>query len=255
MSVRSVRFSSAEFAKLKELLLIYEWGHRTLLTKLTILHEDFENFRDDNPIDHIRGRIKAPERIAEKLQRLGHDITAENAKKYIMDIAGIRIICPFARDIYHLVELMHSMPDIKIHKEKNYVLNPKKSGYRSYHLIIETPVFYSGRTVHVVTEVQIRTEAMNFWATLEHEARYKYQSDIPDHLSNELVVCADKIAELDHRMFLIHENILGRSNEITAEILDDKNSKYILNKPLRGRELRRSYRSTRGRKLEVRGRK
>ena len=238
----SIRFSIEEFAKLKELLLVYEWGYRTLLTKLRIIHEDFENFHEDNPIDYIRGRIKAPERIAEKLQRIGVDITAENAKKYIMDIAGIRIICPFARDIYHLVELLRSMPDIKIRGEKNYVLNPKESGYRSYHLIIETPVFYSGRTVHVVTEVQIRTEAMNFWATLEHEARYKYQSDIPDHLSNELVVCADKIAELDHRMFLIHENIMGRSNEITDEILDDKNLKSVGDRPLR-RELRRSYRS------------
>jgi len=252
----SIRFSIEEFAKLKELLLIYEWGYRTLLTKLRIIHEDFENFHEDNPIDHIRGRIKAPERIAEKLQRLGHDITAANAKNYIFDIAGIRIICPFARDIYHLVELMHSMPDIKIQREKNYVLNPKESGYRSYHLIIETPVFYSGRTVHVVTEVQIRTEAMNFWATLEHEARYKYMSDIPDHLSDELVVCADKIAELDHRMFLIHENIMGRCNEITAEFLDDKNSKS--NRPyksLRNRELRKSYRIARGRnsqKSEVR---
>lgn len=238
----SIRFSIEEFAKLKELLLIYEWGHRTLLTKMAIVHEDFEHFHADNPIDHIRGRIKAPESIAEKLHRLGLGVTAENAKKHIMDIAGVRIICPFARDIYQLVDLMRAMPDIKIRGEKNYVLQPKKSGYRSYHLIVEIPVFHSGQTDHVVIEVQIRTEAMNFWATLEHEARYKYQGDIPEHLSDELVVCADKIAELDHRMFLIHENIMGRSNEITAEILEDKNAKQGLNKPLRGRELRRSYR-------------
>ena len=120
-----------------------------------------------------------------------------------MDIAGVRIICPFTRDIYHLVELMRAMPDIKIREERDYVKNPKTSGYRSYHLIIEIPVFYSGQTVPVIMEIQIRTEAMNFWATLEHEARYKYQGDIPDHLSDELVICADKIAELDHRMFLI----------------------------------------------------
>ena len=238
----SIRFSLEEFAKLKELLLIYEWGHRTLLNKLAILHEDFANFHEDNPIDHIRGRIKAPESIAEKLHRIGHDITAENAKNYILDIAGIRIICPFTRDIDHLVGLIRSIPGIKIREERNYVQNPKKSGYRSYHLIVEIPVFYSGQTEHVVIEVQIRTEAMNFWATLEHEARYKYQSHIPEHLSNELVVCADKIAELDHRMFLIHENIMGRSNEITAEVMDDKNSKLMQNKPLRVRELRRNYR-------------
>lgn len=238
----SIRFSIEEFEKLKELLLIYEWGHRTLLTKLAIIDEDFEHFHADNPIDYIRGRIKAPESIAEKLERLNLDITAENAKNHIMDIAGIRIICSFTRDIYQLVELLRVMPDIKVRSEKDYVQNPKKSGYRSYHLLIEIPVFHSGKTDHVVIEVQIRTEAMNFWATLEHEARYKYQGDIPAHLSNELVVCAGKIAELDHRMFLIHENIMGRSNEITAEILDNKEAKAV-QKPLRGRELRRSYRS------------
>jgi len=238
----SIRFSEEEFAKLKELLLIYEWGHRTLLTKLTILHEDFKNFHEVNPIAHIRERIKAPESIAEKLYRLGHDLTVQNAKKYIFDIAGVRIICPFARDIYYLIDLIHSMPDLKIREERDYVSKPKKSGYRSYHLIIEIPVFHSGQIDHIVIEVQIRTEAMNFWATLEHEARYKYQSDIPQHLSDELVVCADKIAELDHRMFLIHENIMGRSNEITAEFLDDKNLKHAQNRPLRTREVRRSYR-------------
>lgn len=238
----SIRFSTEEFAKLKELLLIYEWGHRTLLTKLAIVHEDFENFHEDNPIDHIRGRIKAPESIAEKLHRLKHEITTENAKKYIMDIAGVRIICPFARDIYHLVELMRRMPDLKIRAEKDYVQNPKKSGYRSYHLLVEIPVFHSNKIDHVVIEVQIRTEAMNFWATLEHEARYKYQGDIPEHLSDELVVSAAKIAELDHRMFLIHENIMGRSNVITAEFLDDQNSKIVTTKHVRSRELRRSYR-------------
>ncbi|MCL1991300.1 MAG: GTP pyrophosphokinase family protein [Defluviitaleaceae bacterium] len=239
----SIRFSTEEFSKLKELLLIYEWGHRTLLTKLAIVHEDFENFHDDNPIDYIRGRIKAPESIAEKLDRLGFEITAHNAKQHISDIAGVRIICPFTRDIYQLVELMRSMPDIQIRREKDYVMKPKPSGYRSYHLIVEIPVFHSGQTDQVAIEVQIRTEAMNFWATLEHAARYKYEGDIPAHLSDELVVCADKIAELDHRMFLIHENIMGHSDEITAEMLDDKSSKKTQQKTLRTRELRRSYRN------------
>ncbi|MCL2559013.1 MAG: GTP pyrophosphokinase family protein [Turicibacter sp.] len=214
----SIRFSTEEFAKLKELLLIYEWGHRTLLTKLAIVHEDFENFQEDNPIDHIRGRIKAPESIAEKLHRLGLAITAENARNHIVDIAGVRIICPFAKDIYQMIDLLKSMPGVKIREERDYVSRPKTSGYRSYHLIIEVPVFHSGKIKDVIIEVQIRTEAMNFWATLEHEARYKYESDVPQHLSDELVICADKIAELDHRMFLIHENIMGRSDEITDEI-------------------------------------
>jgi len=210
----SVRFSQEEFSKLKELLLIYEWGLRTLYTKLQIIHEDFKNFHADNPIDHIRKRIKAPESIAEKLHRQNYEITAENAKKYIWDIAGLRIICPFSRDIYHLIDLLRSMPDLNIIEERDYINAPKASGYRSYHLTIEISIFHSGQNDTLPVEVQIRTEAMNFWATLEHEAKYKYAGEIPAHLSDELVICADEIAKLDHRMFLIHENILGRSEEL-----------------------------------------
>ena len=239
----SIRFSAEEFEKLKELLLIYEWGHRTLLTKLAIVREDFESFHEDNPIDHIRGRIKEPESIAEKLNRLGLDITVQNARTHIFDIAGVRIICPFARDIHYLIGLLRSMPEVIIREERDYISKPKKSGYRSYHLIVEIPVFYSGQTDHVIIEVQIRTEAMNFWATLEHEARYKYQSDIPQHLSDELVVCADKIAELDHRMFLIHENIMGRSDEITDEINKNKKPWKTWRDAARSRDVRRAHRS------------
>ena len=203
----SIRFSEEEFARLKTVLVAYEWGQRTLLTKLNIMHEDFRNFQENNPIEHIKGRIKSPESIAEKLHRLNYDITAENAKKYIKDIAGIRIICPFAKDIYYLVEILRSMPDLNILEEKDYISTPKLSGYRSYHAIMDVPVFYSGKTEHITVEVQIRTEAMNFWATLEHKARYKYMEHIPQHLCDELIVCADKIAELDERMFLVHETI------------------------------------------------
>jgi len=202
-----VRFSAEEFAKLKNLLLIYEWGQQTLLTKLNIMHDDFKNFQESNPIEYIRGRIKSPESIAQKLYRLKVDITAENVKEYLNDVAGIRIICPFARDIHYLVDLLRAMPDVNILEERDYISSPKSSGYRSYHVILEVPVFYSGKVEHVVIEVQIRTEAMNFWSTLEHKARYKYQDHIPKHLCDELVVCADKISELDQRMFLIHEII------------------------------------------------
>jgi len=200
-----IRFSEEEFAKLKKLLLIYEWGQRILLTKLNIIHEDLKNFQERNPIGHIIGRIKAPESIAQKLHKMDVDVTAENAKKYLKDIAGVRIICPFAKDIYYLVDLLKSMPDVNILVEKDYVSKAKSSGYRSYHIILEIPVFYSGKMENVTVEMQIRTEAMNFWATLEHQVRYKYDNHIPQHLCDELAVCADKIAELDERMLQIHE--------------------------------------------------
>ncbi|MCL2193693.1 MAG: GTP pyrophosphokinase family protein [Treponema sp.] len=202
-----VRFSEEESLRLKKMLLVYEWGQRTLLTKLSIIREDLINSSDNNPIESIRGRIKSMESIARKLNEKGLDVTADNAKKHLRDIAGVRIICPFSKDIYYLVDLLRTMRDTNILREKDYVTNPKPSGYRSYHVIMEIPVFHSGETENVLVELQIRTEAMNFWATLEHKAKYKYKEHVPQHLSDELVTCADKIAELDKRMFLIHEII------------------------------------------------
>ena len=206
------RFSAEEFIKLKQLLPIYEWGLKTMQTKLEIIHEDLKNLQNNTIIENIKGRIKAPESIAQKLNEMGMEITAENAKKRLRDIAGLRITCPFSKDIYFLADLLKTMPGISIISEKDYVSNPKLGGYRSYHLIVETPVFFSGKTENVAVEIQIRTEAMNFWATLEHKARYKYRQHIPSHLSDEFKIIADKIAELDDRMFLLHE-IISLINE------------------------------------------
>jgi len=209
----TVRFSDEEFVQLKKLLLSYEWAQRAMLTKLSIIHEALKYNQDSNHIGHITGRIKSPESIAGKLHRLKVDITAESAKQHLTDIAGIRIICPYAKDIYFLANLIREMPDGNILSEKDYVTNPKPSGYRSYHIIIEIPIYHSGKTEVLPVEIQIRTEAMNFWATLEHQAKYKYKEQIPKHLSKELVICADKIADLDNRMFLIHEIISLINND------------------------------------------
>jgi putative GTP pyrophosphokinase len=202
-----MRFNDEEFEKLKRVQAIYEWALQTLLTKLNIIHKDLKEFQGKDTIDYIASRIKTPESIAAKLSTLGKELTAQNAKNCLFDIAGIRIICPFARDIYFLTDILRSMPNINILSEKDYVSSPKPSGYRSYHLIVEVPVFYSGKIENIIVEIQIRTEAMNFWATLEHKARYKYSEHIPAHLSDELVTISNKIAELDNRMFLIHEII------------------------------------------------
>jgi len=209
----SIRFSLDEFAQLKELLLSYEWIHRTMMTKLNIINEAHKHYQDTNPISYIAGRLKTAESIAEKLHKLGFEVTAENARTQLKDIAGIRIICPYARDIYFLANLIRSMPDTNITDEKDYVTNPKPSGYRSYHIIIDVSIYHSGKIETLPLEIQIRTEAMNFWATLEHQAKYKYKEEIPKHLSEELVLCADKIAELDNRMFLVHEIISLINND------------------------------------------
>ena len=213
----TVRFPAEEFERLKKILLIYEWGHKILLTKLNIIYEDFKNFQKNNSIENIRSRIKAPESIAQKLHDVNVDITADNAKKYVKDIAGIRIICTFARDINVLAAILRSMPDTAVINEKDYVSNPKPSGYRSFHFLMEVPVFYSGNVEKVPVEVQIRTAAMDFWATLEHNVKYKYKGHIPKHLSDELVICAEKIAELDSRMFMIQDiiSLLNQENDIT----------------------------------------
>ena len=199
-------FSEEEFERIKYLLLVYEWGHRTLMTKLNIIREDLIS-AGNTSIENIHGRMKAPASIAGKLSKMNAPLDAENAKLHLKDIAGIRIICPFSRDIHYIIGLLRQMPEVKILDEKDYITHPKPSGYRSYHVIMEVPIFYSSKTEHIPVEVQLRTQAMDFWATLEHKARYKYKDHIPQHLSDELVACAEKIAMLDDRMFTIHEII------------------------------------------------
>jgi len=211
----AILFNSEEFAKVKNLLNIYRWGLRTLRTKLDIIHEDLKHVQDNSAIDYMMERIKTPESIAQKLHNLGVDITAENARKYLKDIAGIRIITSFADEIYFLADIIRSIPDVTILVEKDFVSNPKPSGYRSYHLIAEVPIFFSGKVECITAEIQIRTSAMNFWATLEHKARYKFKGEIPAHLSSELSAIADKTAELDKRMFTIHDiiNLINEKKE------------------------------------------
>ena len=205
--MEKILFSDDEFAKLKNAIIVYEWGQKILISKLQILSEALDNTPDSNPIEHMKWRMKKPLHIAKKLHRLGHELTTENAKKYLTDIAGIRIICSFSNDIKTIVDLLRIMPDIKITTEKDYIAIPKPSGYRSYHLIVEVPVYYLGKTEKVSVEVQLRTSAMDFWATLEHKVKYSHQNGVPHDISEALIRCADQISELDNTMFIIHDII------------------------------------------------
>ena len=200
-------FNGEENKKMQDLLLMYEWGQKLLMTKMQIIFDALRHFNNQSPIEHVKSRIKAIENIAKKLENSKLEITAENARNYITDIAGVRIICSYGKDIYHLAEILKTIPDTAVKKEKDYISKPKESGYRSFHLILEIPVFYSGKNEVIPVEIQLRTAAMDFWASLEHKVRYKYKEHIPKHLSDELIICADKIAELDDRMYLIHEII------------------------------------------------
>jgi len=200
-----ILFPSEEFAKLKEYLVLYRCALMNMETRVHTLLEDFQNLQTYNPIEHVKSRVKGSESIAEKLHRRGFEVTAESARIHLTDIAGIRCICSYARDIHLLADVFKRQKDIKIISEKDYVSHPKPSGYRSYHLIIEVPIFLTTKTETLPVEVQIRTQAMDFWASLEHKVRYKYDGDMPNPLLQDLIKCANQIAELDERMLLIQE--------------------------------------------------
>ena len=198
-------FPAEEFAKLKEHLIVYQCALKNISTRIDILLEDFSNFQEYNPIEHVKTRLKSPESIADKLHRQNLELTAECARTKLTDIAGVRCICSYEKDIAYIADVLKRQPDIKVRSEKDYVTNPKPSGYRSYHLILDVPIYLTDKEECLPVEVQIRTQAMDFWASLEHKVKYKYKDQMPDHLSNELVDCANKIAELDARMYLIQE--------------------------------------------------
>ena len=201
----TILFPQEEFNKVKEYLFFYQSALKTMETRMQILHNDFSEMQDYNPIEHIKCRLKSPESIADKLHRLGQPITADAAKNVLMDIAGMRCICSYTKDISIIVNVLKAQPDLKIILEKNYITRPKPNGYRSYHIILDVPIYLVDKIEHLPVEIQIRTQAMDFWASLEHKVRYKYKGEMPNHLLEALKVCAEEIARLDDRMYKIQE--------------------------------------------------
>ncbi len=197
----------------KEVTLIYSAALRQIETKMEILNDEFQHVHQYNPIEHIKARIKTPESIVKKLKRNGYESTIENMVKYINDIAGIRIICSFTSDIYRIADMISEQRDIKVIAVKDYITFPKASGYKSYHMIVTVPVYLSDRTVDTKVEIQIRTVAMDFWASLEHKIHYKFEGDAPEHIKSELVECAKMVSDLDARMLSLNEEILAISRE------------------------------------------
>ena len=169
-------------------------------TKIEILSEDFAVRHDYNPIHHIEKRLKTPQGIAGKLRRLHCDISIPSARENILDIAGRRVVCNFVDDVYEVAKMLTSQNDIKVNSRKDYIENPKPNGYRSLHLSLMVPVFLLEGCIEVPVEVQIRTVAMDFWASLEHQMRYKKDKDISAKIDIELKACAEVSATLDKRM-------------------------------------------------------
>lgn len=191
----------------KEVNLIYNAAMRQVQTKMEILNEEFHHVHQYNPIEHIKARMKSPESIVKKLKRHGLESTIENMVNHINDIAGVRIICSFTSDIYRVADMIRNQKDIKVVAVKDYITYPKISGYRSYHMIVTVPVYLSDRIVDTKVEIQIRTVAMDFWASLEHKIHYKFEGDAPEHIKNELVECARMVADLDSRMLSLNDQI------------------------------------------------
>lgn len=198
-------------------ILLYDAALKEINTKLEILNNEFKLTHQYNPIEHITSRVKSPESIAKKIRRNGHELTVQNIVKYINDVAGIRIICSFTSDIYRIADAITNQSDIKILKIKDYIQNPKPNGYMSYHMIVAVPIFLSETVVDTKVEIQIRTIAMDFWASLEHKIYYKFEGNAPENIRKDLKECADLVAYLDRKMLLINEDIKKFSNEQEAE--------------------------------------
>jgi len=190
-----------------EVILIYNSALKEIGTKLEILNDEFQHVHRYNPIEHIKSRIKSSESIVKKLRRNGYESTIENMVEHVNDIAGIRVICSFASDIYRLAEIISNQNDIKVLSIKDYIKNPKPSGYRSYHMLVTVPIYLSDHIVQAKVEIQIRTVAMDFWASLEHKINYKFEGNVPQNIKEELVECSELISNVDTRMLRLNEQI------------------------------------------------
>ncbi len=190
------------------LIFLYNSAIKEVGTKLEILNDEFLHIHKYNPIEYIKSRVKSAESIVKKLKRNGLDITIDNMIENINDIAGIRLVCSFTSDIYRLAEMIGKQNDLTVVSVKDYIKNPKESGYKSYHMLVTVPIFLSDRVANVKVEIQIRTIAMDFWASLEHKIYYKFEGNAPDYISLELRECAGIVSKLDAKMLQLNEAIL-----------------------------------------------
>ncbi len=185
----------------------YRAAIKEVRTKIEILSEEFAVRHDYNPIHHMERRLKIPESIEEKLERLGKEVSIEAAKDNIFDIAGIRVVCNFVDDVYTLADMLIAQSDVTLITKKDYIASPKPNGYRSLHLVVSVPVFLLNGCENVPVEIQIRTVAMDFWASLEHQLRYKKEKNISSKIDIELKACAEVSATLDKRMQKIFDEL------------------------------------------------
>lgn len=204
MSEDEVEFLRASATKLREIMQKYRAALREMVVRFEILDQDLNLKKNRTPIHHIESRLKAPESIIEKIGRYGKERTLENIEKYIMDIAGVRVICSYISDVYNLLDLLQRQDDLEIVTVKDYIANPKPNGYRSLHVIVRIPVYFLDAKQMVPVEIQLRTVAMGFWASLEHDLKYKAVREIEGiDAYGELKDCSRIIKEVEDRMQIL----------------------------------------------------
>ena len=199
------------------LMFLYSAALKEVGTKIEILNEEFLHIHRYNPIEHIKSRLKTAESIVKKLKKNGYESTLENMIKYVNDIAGIRITCSFTSNIYRIADMIAKQTDIQVLSLKDYMKNPKESGYQSYHMLVSIPIFLSDTVVDTKVEIQIRTVAQDFWASLEHKIYYKFEGMAPAYISHELRECAEIVAKLDERMLSLNNAILNLEADMKNE--------------------------------------
>ncbi len=197
----------------RNLMMLYTCALKEITTKFEVLDEEFSVRFNRNPVEEIKSRLKSPNSIFDKLKRKGLPITVQAVRDNLFDVAGVRIICSFPEDIYNLADMLTRQDDIKLIRTKDYIANPKENGYRSLHLIVQVPIFLSDRTEYMNVEVQLRTIAMDFWASIEHKVRYKKDIKNTEIVSSGLKECADIISNLDIYMQNIHHYIDEENGE------------------------------------------
>jgi putative GTP pyrophosphokinase len=213
-------------------MLLYSSALKEMSTKVEILNDEFQHVHQYNPIEYVKKRRKTPESIVKKLQRHNLEVSVENMVEHINDVAGIRIVCSFTSDIYRLADMIASQDDLTVLEVKDYIKYPKASGYKSYHMIVTVPVFLSDRVVDTKVEVQIRTIAMDFWASLEHKIYYKFEGNAPSYISKDLRECSAIVSMLDAKMLSLNEAILEAKREqgdSAPEAMDDVRNNTVVN--------------------------
>lgn len=208
----------SEQQELLRLLNVYEGAMKTVGTMLEVLDAEFSTMHDHNPIHHMESRIKSIPSLYEKVVRKGFHPTVKDIRENITDVAGVRIICPYIRDIYDLTDLLSHQESITVIRKTDYIQTPKPNGYRSMHLVLRVPVMLSDRIEHVPVEIQLRTIAMDMWASLEHELHYKSDRQPAEELSERLRCCAASLADIDLQMQEIYERLhIGENSKNLAE--------------------------------------